>query len=180
MTVTIEELERMCAASGSIRKVAQDIGVTKQCVSARLIKARAAVKASLEVSDLKHGEILREKETGHRWQYVGPSERLGCVRVATEGGANTMDMSLVRMERPKEIPAIEDGPSHIAAVKHVFFCEAGTYGPHTKENTALIEHALEVRRALDQEKQVLQKADPVTNLRATMRQKAEARKRLAE
>lgn len=168
MTTTIEELERMCAAVGSIRQVAQSTGVTHQSLSKRLIKARAIVKASLELSDLIQGEMLREKGTGHRWQYVGPSDRLGCVRIASEGGADTMDMSIARLERID--------PSEVSTGRIVFSWVPGTYGPHTKENSSLIDHALAVRKRLDQAKQGVRKADPDANVRAKMAEKAGASK----
>lgn len=173
---TIEELERRCAAGESIIAIAQSTGVTKQCVSARLIRSREAKRAALELSDLKRGDILREKETGHHWQYLWPSERPGCARVVTTGGAASMDMSITRLEKATE-PQIQAPEGYFYPPVTVFSVARGD-DPHDPKFQPLISHVMEVRDRLDQEKQEAKKADPDANLRATVAKKAESRRKI--
>jgi len=167
MTAT-QEIERRHEAGETMEQIAQSIGVTKQCISSRIKNARVAREAELKLPDLKIGDMLREIDTGRRFQYVAPSAKPGCIRVATDGGAQCMDMSLKGLEK------VDCGNLDI-----VFSLSRGD-DPNDPRFRRHIEHALKIRKELDAGPQTIYKVDPDSNLRATVQRKSEARRKLPE
>lgn len=159
----IQELESRCAAG-------QSIAIEK---SIKLWPKRREDNAA-QLSDLKPGDILREKETGHRWTYNGPSERSGCVRVVTDGGVSSMDMSMGRLYREKEGEKEATEACFNAPV--VVFSVARGDDPNDPKFRKLIGHVMEVRKQLDSAKTELHRPDPDLNLRATTWKKVASRK----
>lgn len=155
----IDEIVALHEAGKNQYEIAALCGVTHQAIYRRLKTYYANLEASKELGGFVAGDIVYERQTGQSWEVVGPGYTPGSVRVSTDGGGNSMDLSFARISRKPP----EGKPCEVATV----FSVARGDDPKDPKFKAYIENAMRVRAHLDSMDKPRPYFDIPANLKAT-------------
>jgi len=161
----IDEIVALHEAGKNQYEIAALCGVTHQAIYRRLKTYYANLEASKELGGFVAGDIVYERQTGQSWEVIGPGYTPGSVRVSTDGGGNSMDLSLSRITRKPP-----EGKPNTAVT---LFSAARGDDPNDPKFKVHIENAMKVRAHLDSIDKPRPYFDIVTNLNAKNRRDRE-------